>query len=37
MISEDMMRKGKSLGADAQITKPEIGTLVGEIDRLILK
>ena len=37
MISEDMMRKGRSLGADAQITKPEIGTLVGEIDRLILK
>ena len=37
MISEDMMRKGVSLGADAQITKPEIGTLVGEIDRLILK
>lgn len=37
MISEDMMKKGASLGADAQITKPEIGTLVGEIDRLILK
>lgn len=37
MISEDMMKKGESLGADAQITKPEIGTLVGEIDRLILK
>lgn len=37
MISEDMMKKGKGLGADAQITKPEIGTLVGEIDRLILK
>ena len=37
MISEDMMRKGKTLGADAQITKPEIGTLVGEIDRLITK
>ena len=37
MISEEMMRKGTSLGADAQITKPEIGTLVGEIDRLILK
>ncbi len=37
MISDDMMRKGSSLGADAQITKPEIGTLVEEIDRLILK
>lgn len=37
MISDDMMKKGKSLGADAQITKPEINTLVSEIDRLILK
>ena len=37
MISDDMMRKGSSLGADAQITKPEIGSLVNEIDRLILK
>jgi len=37
MISDDMMRKGEGLGADAQITKPEIGKLVGEIDRLILK
>lgn len=37
MISEEMMRKGIALGADAQITKPEINTLVGEIDRLILK
>lgn len=37
MISDEMMRKGAALGADAQITKPEISTLVGEIDRLILK
>ena len=37
MISDEMMRKGKSLGADAQITKPEINTLVAEIDRLILR
>lgn len=37
MISEDMMAKGKSLGADAQITKPEINRLVGEIDKLILE
>ena len=36
MISEEMVRKGEGLGADAQITKPEIGKLVGEIDRLIL-
>ena len=31
------MKKGETLGADAQITKPEIATLVNEIDRLILK
>ncbi|MBO7336485.1 MAG: chemotaxis protein CheV [Lachnospiraceae bacterium] len=36
MISVDMIAKGQSLGADAQITKPEINKLVGEIDRLIL-
>jgi len=36
MISTDMIVKGKSLGADAQITKPEINKLVGEIDKLIL-
>ncbi len=37
MISSDMIAKGNSLGADAQITKPEINRLVGEIDKLILK
>ncbi len=37
MISTDMIAKGTSLGADAQITKPEINKLVGEIDKLILK
>ncbi len=37
MISTDMIAKGKSLGADAQITKPEINKLVGEIDKLILE
>lgn len=35
MISDELIVKGKSLGADAQITKPQIGRLVGEIDRLI--
>lgn len=30
-----MRRKGESLGADAQLTKPEIGSLVQAIDRLI--
>ncbi len=37
MISTDMIAKGNTLGADAQITKPEINKLVGEIDKLILK
>ena len=36
MISPDMITKGKTLGADSQITKPEINKLVGEIDKLIL-
>lgn len=36
LINEDMKRKGESLGADAQITKPEIAQLVGYIDKLII-
>ncbi len=36
MISDELIVKGESLGADAQITKPQIGRLVGEIDKLIL-
>lgn len=36
LINEEMRRKGEALGADAQITKPEIGNLVGLIDKLIL-
>lgn len=35
LINDDMKRKGESLGADAQITKPEIGQLVGCIDQLV--
>lgn len=35
LINEDMKRKGDSLGADAQISKPEIGKLVGILDKLI--
>lgn len=35
LINEEMKRKGESLGADAQITKPEIGQLVGFIDQLV--
>lgn len=37
LISDDMKRKGESLGANAQISKPEIGHLVGVVDKLILK
>lgn len=36
LINDDMKRKGESLGADAQISKPEIGQLVGCIDNLIV-
>lgn len=35
LINDDMKRKGNSLGADAQISKPEIGQLVGVLDNLI--
>ena len=30
-----MRRKGEQLGADAQLSKPEIGQLVDAIDRLV--
>lgn len=36
LISEEMRIKGKELGADEQITKPEIGQLVDIIDRLTM-
>lgn len=36
LINEDMKRKGERLGADAQISKPEIGQLVACIDNLII-
>ncbi len=36
LINEDMKRKGERLGADAQISKPEIGQLVNCIDNLIV-
>ncbi len=35
LINEQMRIKGESLGADAQLSKPEIGKLVSEIDRLL--
>ena len=37
LINTEMRRKGESLGADAQLTKPEIGKLVDAIDNLVLK
>lgn len=36
LINDEMRRKGEALGADAQLTKPEIGMLVEAIDRLVL-
>ncbi|MDR1548904.1 MAG: chemotaxis protein [Hungatella sp.] len=35
MINEELKRKGKLLGADEQLSKPEIGHLVSVIDHLI--
>ncbi len=35
MINEDLRRKGEQLGADAQLTKPEIGSLVSAVDGLL--
>ena len=35
LVNEEMRKKGESLGADAQLTKPEIGMLVETIDHLM--
>lgn len=35
LINEDMRRKGERLGADRQISKPEIGSLVTILDELV--
>lgn len=37
LVNEEMRIKGAQLGADAQLTKPEIGNLVAAIDELIDK
>ena len=37
LINEEIRRKGDSLGADAQLTKPEIGKLVEAVDELVDK
>ncbi|MDO5156725.1 MAG: chemotaxis protein [Eubacteriales bacterium] len=37
LINDDMKRKGEKLGADVQISKPEIAKLVSCIDELVVK
>ena len=36
LVNDDMKRKGEALGADAQLSKPEIGNLVRIIDQLVI-
>ena len=35
LVNDDMRRKGEALGADAQLSKPEIGDLVKLIDSFV--
>ncbi len=35
LVNDDMKKKGQALGADAQLSKPEIGNLVKIIDQLV--
>lgn len=35
LVNEEMKRKGEALGADAQLSKPEIGNLVKVVDGLV--
>ena len=35
LVNEEMKKKGESLGADAQLSKPEIGNLVKIVDQLV--
>ena len=37
LVNDEMRRKGESLGADAQLSKPEIGNLVRIIDQLVIE
>lgn len=37
LITEEMRRKGKEVGADEQLSKPEIGHLIGILDELLKK
>ena len=36
LVNEEMRKKGEALGADAQLSKPEIGNLVRVVDRFVL-
>ena len=36
LVNDDMKKKGEALGADAQLSKPEIGNLVRIIDQLVI-
>ncbi|MDE6387199.1 MAG: chemotaxis protein [Lachnospiraceae bacterium] len=36
LVNDEMKRKGASLGANAQLSKPEIGNLVRTVDELVL-
>ena len=35
LITEEMRRKGREVGADEQLSKPEIGHLIGVLDELL--
>ena len=37
LVNEEMKKKGEKLGANAQISKPEIGTLVETMDKFIFQ
>jgi two-component system chemotaxis response regulator CheV len=37
LVNDEMKRKGEQLGADAQLSKPEIGNLVKIVDSLVEK
>ena len=37
LVNDEMRRKGEALGADAQLSKPEIGHLVEAIDEILWK
>ncbi len=37
LVNDEMRKKGEALGADAQLSKPEIGRLVQEVDKLVFK